>query len=216
MIYKAGQFINLFVEKISPIEATLNPHPNFESHVFFRLLPDEQVHQLSTGSEVLCILYKNQAQNELFASMRLEHHANRTAHLLKTNQKVKLFVINESNLGYKCIIDGQYIGMLYHNEVFQKLTKNQQIDGVIKKIREDLKIDLILRAPGHFETADIADKIISLLKENNGFLDITDKTPPEKIYDLFGVSKKKFKIALGGLYKARKLNIDDKGLHLTS
>ena len=212
MIYKAGQFINLFVENISQSETRLNVHQRFESNDFFRILPDEQAHQLSVGSEILCILYKNPKNNELLASMKLEQHANATAYVLKADQKVKLFVISESSLGYKCIVDGKYIGMLYHNEIFQKLTKGQQIDGAIKKVRDDLKIDLILRASGHFETTDIADKILELLEQNNGFLAITDKTAPETIYEMFGASKKKFKIALGGLYKSRKITITDDGI----
>jgi len=214
MNYKAGQIINLFVESINPAETQLNTHRNGEGEVSFIMPAEEQSHRLSVGAEILCVLYKNPHRSDLLASMKLEKHANQNFSHLKENQKVHLYVIRETDLGFKCIVEGQNIGMLYKNEVFQPLQAGDKIDGYIKKLRDDHRIDLILRAPGHKATGDIAERIIEQLRINNGFLNITDKTPPEEIYNLFGVSKKKFKIALGGLYKARIISVTDQGIQL--
>lgn len=208
MIAKAGSILNLVVKATNPHEILLTDNQDHE----YIMPVAEQAHKLSVNTEILAILYTS--NGDLYASMRLEKHANHDISGFTANQTVDLYVIAATPLGYKCIIDGQKIGMLYKNEVFQKLEIGQQVGGVISKIRDDHKIDLLLRAPGHKATLDIGDKIIEELKKAGGFLALTDKTAPEKIYELFGVSKKKYKIALGGLYKKRLISVSDEGISL--
>ena len=85
----------------------------------------------------------------------------------------------------------------------------------IKKIREDGKIDLCLQKRTAKEKDDLSKKILDVLKEHGGTLDISDKTSPEKIYKLFGVSKKRYKSAIGALYKKRLIKIEDNAISLT-
>lgn len=130
-------------------------------------------------------------------------------------EEVDLTIIARTDLGYKAIINDMDEGVLYANEVFQELTRDQKIKGYIKKIRDDGKIDLRLHKPGHKAAQeDISPQILELLKENKGFFAINDKTSAEVIYRLFGVSKKKYKMALGGLYKQRLIKVDEQGIHL--
>lgn len=212
MSYKSGAFLNLFVANMNSFEVTLEDK---EQNQYFMPVA-EQAHKLSVGNEIMAILVDDEhnGKSGLFASMRLEKHANHDLSGLKPGQKVDLFIISESPLGFKCIIDGEKIGMLYKNEVFQLLKPGEQTSGFIGKIREDHKIDLLLRAPGHHATTDIGEKIIQELKKAGGFLAINDKTSPEKIYEIFGASKKKYKIALGGLYKQRLITVSDEGITL--
>lgn len=211
-MYKAGSFVNLFVTQMNSYEITLEDN---EQNQFF-MPSSEQTHKLSVGNEIMTILFEDGStgNRDLLASMRLEKHANNNLKGFKTGQQVDLFIINESPLGYKCIVDGEKIGMLYKNEVFKPLHRGLQTTGFISKIREDNKIDLLLRAPGHQATDDISEKIIEELKKAGGFLAINDKTSPEKIYEIFGASKKKYKIALGGLYKKRLITVSDEGITL--
>ncbi|MFN8847070.1 MAG: hypothetical protein ACK5V3_03525 [Bdellovibrionales bacterium] len=130
-------------------------------------------------------------------------------------QKVNLTIQRESDLGFVALVNGVDEGLLYHSEVFELLDKGQNLPGYVKKIRDDGKLDLILQPLGNFGTPELAQQILEILKENHGFLAVTDKTPPEKIYELFRVSKKKFKMALGGLYKSRLISIQEDGIHLT-
>lgn len=134
--------------------------------------------------------------------------------LYTVEQTVQLKVIADTDLGYKCIVDGTYWGMLFYNEVFQTLFKNQELSGFIKNIREDGKLDLTLYKAGSKGSDDIGEKIIAKLEAENGFLAFNEKTTPEKIYDTFGVSKKKYKMALGGLYKKRLVEIKADGIYL--
>lgn len=131
-------------------------------------------------------------------------------------QEVNLIIKDKTDLGYKAIINEKHWGVIYKNEVFQVLEKNQKIKGFIKKIREDGRIDLTIYKIGHHGADDVGPKIIEALEQNQGFLPITDKTLPEYIYDQFGVSKKKFKIAVSGLYKKRAITLEKDGIRLIS
>jgi predicted RNA-binding protein (virulence factor B family) len=150
------------------------------------------------------------------ASMRLERNKLRTNDGLTQGQKVDLIIADQTDLGYKAVVNQKTLGMLYHNEVFQSLSYGQKVDGHITKIRDDGRLDLILQSAGHKAAVDdIAPKILALLEKNGGFFDINDKTHANRIYELFGVSKNKYKIALGGLYKSRQITISDDGIRLT-
>ena len=129
-------------------------------------------------------------------------------------QSVELVIADRTDLGYKAMIDNLQWGMLYKNEVFQSLRKGQHIKGFIKKLRDDGKIDLCLQKPGHEKVDEISEKIIDKLKAAGGFVSVTDKSPPEIIYGLFGVSKKTYKKAIGALYKKRLIIIENEGIKL--
>jgi len=125
-----------------------------------------------------------------------------------------LVIGDRTDLGYKAMINDSQWGMLYHNEVFQPLRKGRHINGFIKKVRDDGKIDLCLQKPGHENVDEVSEKIIDKLKAAGGFVSVTDKSPPEIIYGLFGVSKKTYKKAIGTLYKKRLIIIENKGIKL--
>jgi predicted RNA-binding protein (virulence factor B family) len=178
------------------------------------LLPfAEQTRAPRTGEEVLVYLYLDKS-GRICASMRLEKHLEKTEMFYKEGQGVDLWIGAKTDLGFTAIIAGHHLGLLYDNEIFQPLKVGQQIRGYIKKLREDGMLDLCWQKTGNKAAGEIGAKILDLLKEKKGFLAINDKTPPETIYDLFGVSKKKFKAALGGLYKKRRISIDKDGIRL--
>jgi hypothetical protein len=148
--------------------------------------------------------------------MRIERNLDETPGEYKVDQSVDLIICGETDLGFKAIINGKHLGMIYHNDVFQALKQGQRLKGFIRNVRaEDGKVDLGLLKTGHQAAEDIIPRIMELLEKSGGFLAINDKTSAEKIYALFGVSKKKYKIALGGLYKKRLITVDDDGIHLT-
>lgn len=129
-------------------------------------------------------------------------------------QSVELVIGDRTEIGYKALINNSQEGMLYKNEVFQTLRKGQHIKGFIKKVREDGKIDLCLQKPGHEKVEEVSEKIVDTLKARGGFIYVTDKSAPETIYGMFGVSKKTFKKAIGALYKKRLILIEINGIRL--
>jgi len=133
----------------------------------------------------------------------------------EVGQAVDLIIHSETDLGFKAIVNAKHWGVIFHQEVFQRLVLGETMKGYIKRVREDGKLDLILYQAGNKDSKDIGERILQQLQEAGGFLPVTDKTSPEEIYDRFGVSKKKFKIGLGGLYKKRMVRIEEDGIHLS-
>lgn len=173
----------------------------------------ESFGRVEVGDQVI-VYVELDDQGNVHATEKFESILTEKNKTFKEKQIVELLIYSKSDLGYKAIIDKTGTGILYRNEVFEELTYGQLIKGYVKKIREDGKIDLLLRPPEHFATEDISLKIIELLQDHKGFYHLTDKTSPEEIYKLFGVSKKKYKIALGQLYKKRIISVSDEGIKL--
>jgi uncharacterized protein len=132
----------------------------------------------------------------------------------KPGQKVELIILRETDLGFVARINGVDEGLLYRNEIFEALRPGQELPGYINRVRERGEIDLILQPFGNLGTEELGEKILQLLDDELGFLPVNDHSPAEEIYDLFGVSKKKFKMALGSLYKKRLITITEKGIKL--
>lgn len=132
----------------------------------------------------------------------------------KPGQKVDLVILRETDLGFVAKINGTDEGLLYHNEIFEQLDYKQEVPGYIKFIRPDGAIDLQLYPFGHKGSDELGERILEVIKEHNGFLPMNDKSPADKVYEFFGVSKKKYKMAIGSLYKKRIIKITDKGMEL--
>ncbi|WP_374030223.1 S1 RNA-binding domain-containing protein [Bdellovibrio bacteriovorus] len=207
---QVGDFAKLRVKAIERVGAFLDW--GLSKDLF---LPySEQTRELRVGQYVIVHVYLDKS-DRISASMRLDRFIEKEGAEYKEEEKVQLFIAAKTDLGYKAIINGRHWGVLYNNEVFQDLDYGQKVDGYIKKIRPDGKIDLALQKAGHKAASDdIGPLILNLLQEKGGFLPVNDKTSAETIYDLFGVSKKKYKIALGGLYKQRLITVDDDGIRL--
>ncbi len=73
---------------------------------------------------------------------------------------------------------------------------------------------MVLGERGYKKVEGEADKILRLLKENDGYLPYQDKSGPEDIYRFFGMSKKVFKMTIGALYKQKKIELTQTGIKL--
>jgi uncharacterized protein len=133
---------------------------------------------------------------------------------LQEGQRVSLVIGEETGIGFTAIINNHSEGILYKNEVFQPLRQGQSIDGFIKKIREDKKIDLSLYKPGYKKVDALSNRVIERLKSEGGFIPVTDKSSPEVISELFGISKKTYKMIVGRLYKDRLISIEEGGIRV--
>lgn len=179
------------------------------------LLPySEQTQKVVEGRSCLVKLFLDE-NNRITASMLLEDFIQDEAFYFKPGQKVDLVIADETDLGRKAIVNNEFWGVLYKNEIFQKLRKGQKTTGFIKKIRDDNKLDLTLQLAKYAEKVDsVTEKILAKLESQGGVILINDKSHPDEIYKAFGVSKKVFKQSIGGLYKKRIINIDKSGISL--
>ena len=96
----------------------------------------------------------------------------------------------------------------------RNIQEGDKFEGFIKHIRPDNKIDVAAGKPGYERVEDASEKILRLLSESNGYLPYYDKSSPEEIYDVFGMSKKTFKMVTGSLYKQRKIIFTETGIKL--
>ena len=125
-----------------------------------------------------------------------------------------MLVAEDTEIGYKVIINNTHLGLVYHNEVFQRLEKGEHLKGYIKEVRKDEKIDVSLTPLGYQKVEGIAKTILDSLKAQGGYAAVHDKSEPELIYSLFRCSKKAFKQAIGALYKQKIINIEPEGIRL--
>lgn len=132
----------------------------------------------------------------------------------EANDRVNVVPVQETDLGFRVVINKKFVGMIYHNEIFNEIRINSSYEGVVKKLRPDGLVDISLQTLGIKNLIEAKDKILSVLKENDGKSEIYDKSSPEEIKKAFSMSKKTFKSAVGMLYKERKISISNDGITL--
>ncbi len=174
----------------------------------------EQHHEMEVGKSYLVKVFLDD-KNRIAATTKIDRFIEDESVDFEVGQKVSLIIADKTELGFKAIVNHTHWGLLYQNELFQPLKRGQKLDGYIKQIREDGKIDLNLNQPGYGKVVSLTDDILNKLKANNGTLMLSDKSPPEAIYAAFGVSKKVFKQAIGALYKKQLISLDKNRIKLS-
>jgi predicted RNA-binding protein (virulence factor B family) len=174
----------------------------------------EQSPTMEAGKSYIVKIYVDKKSNRIAATTRLDRYLDNEPGNFHAGQEVELLICNQTDIGYKAIINGTHWGVLYSNEVFQSLKSGQKTKGYIKKIRNDNKIDLSLHKPGYERVDEITDTILNVLKDQGGFISVTDKSSPETIHKLFGVSKKTYKKAIGAIYRKKLITIESNGIKL--
>ncbi len=207
---QVGEFAYLKVLAITDVGAFLDWGLDKDVLVPFA----EQHRPMEVGRSYLVYIYIGKADGRITASSKVDKFIDdEKPHDFKPGQAVDLIIANSTDLGFKAIINQHHWGVLYKNEVFQRLSFGQSIKGYIKHIRPDGKIDLSLQ--GGQETRDKNEKLIlDYLTDQNGFAPVHDKTDPQVILELFGMSKGAFKKAISGLYKKRLIVIAKDGIRL--
>jgi predicted RNA-binding protein (virulence factor B family) len=179
------------------------------------LLPlREQTRTLRPLDWVVVHVALDPKSDRIIASARLNRWLDRTPPAYVSEQRVKLLIESETPLGYRAIINHTHHGLLYHSDLARPLTIGQALDGYVRIVRPDGKIDLALDPAGHRRIAPLAEQIIEKLQAKGGHLPYHDKTAPEEIRAAFGVSKKAFKQAIGALYRDQRIRIEPDGIRL--
>lgn len=207
---QVGEFAYLDVKAVNEVGAFLDWGLAKDLLVPFR----EQKQNLEVNQSCLVYVYLDVNSNRIAASAKLEKFLDNIPSRYSSGEEVQLMIAQETELGYKAIINNLHWGMLYKNEVFQNLSQGDRVRGYIQKIRGDEKLDLTLHKPGQDIPDDLTEKILTELHNRDGFLTISDKSDPDEIYTLFQVSKKKYKKALGHLYKNRLILMEPNGIRL--
>lgn len=173
----------------------------------------EQQIPLKEGQNYLLYCYVDNS-NRIVASTKLDRHLHKTVPPYQVGDKVNIIVSEQTDIGYKAVVNHQHWGVLYNSDVFKPLRRGDKLAAYIGKVRDDGKIDLRLASSTFKQAQELTGQILAQLEQNAGKLALTDKSAPELIYAKFGVSKKAFKQAIGSLYKEKKIVITDDGLIL--
>jgi predicted RNA-binding protein (virulence factor B family) len=205
-----GEFAMLTAKAVNEIGAFLDWGLEKDLLVPYR----EQNAKMVVGRSYLVYIYSDPQGGRIAASARLERFINLEPADYKPLEEVDLLLWRTTDIGYMAIINNKHEGMLYASDVFEDLERGQRLKGYVTKVREDGKIDLTLTKPGYEKIDEMAERILELLRDNKGYMDLNDKSPAEEVYLMCGMSKKNFKKSIGALYKQKLIDIEEGGIRL--
>ena len=206
----ANTFAFLEAKQVNQVGAFLDWGMDKDLLVPFR----EQAQRMEPGFSYVVFVFVDEVTNRLVASSKINRFIETEDIALQDGDIVDLLVYSETDLGYNAIINNLYSGLIYKNEIFEAIRIGDNLKGFVKYIREDKKIDLSLQKQGFELVDDVKWRILNLMKQNAGFLALSDNSSPEEIKSKLQISKKVFKKAVGALYRERLVKITDKGLEL--
>lgn len=207
---QVGEFAYLEVAWVNQYGAFLDWGLMKDLFVPFR----EQKLKMQKGKKYLVHIHLDDESYRIVASAKIERYLSKDRAGYRQGETVDVLVWQQTDLGFKVIVDNQYSGMLYRNEVFCTLNPGMRMQAYVKQVREDGKIDLELQRGGVRKVDDFSEVLLNHIKENGGFTSMNDKIEAELIYETFGVSKKTFKKAVGELYKKRLIVLEEEGIRL--
>lgn len=208
---KLYEFALLKVKAVTKVGAFLDWGLEKDLMVPFR----EQRQNMEEGRWYIVYLDLDTLTDRLYASNRLERFLNNETLSVSEGDEVGLVILQKTDLGYSVIVNHKHKGLIFSNEIFQDLHIGDCLKGYVKKIREDNKIDISLQPIGYRKFSETnSELIVQRLMEREGFLPLTDKSTPEEIYSLLGISKKAFKKSIGALYKLKKITLEAEGIKL--
>jgi len=174
----------------------------------------EQAKPLDAGNRVIVAVCIDPNTDRIMASGRIVDHLSKEPPPYTQGQSVKLLVTGESPLGYSAIVEHAHLGLFYRSELSAPMVVGQRIDGFVREVRPDGKIDLGLDEMGYGRIAPLTDQIIAALKGAGGRLNYDDDSTPDEIRQRFGTSKKAFKQALGNLFRERRIAFMHPGIQI--
>lgn len=207
---QVGEFAYLEVAWVNQYGAFLNWGLMKDLFVPFR----EQKMKMQVGRKYMIHAHLDDESYRIVASAKVERYLSKEKPEYSAGDEVDILVWQKTDLGFKAIIDNKYSGLLYENEIFTPLSAGMQLKAYVKQVREDGKVDLMLQKPGFAKVGDFSKTLLDYLREQGGRIALTDKSPAEEIYEVFGVSKKTFKKGVGDLYKKRLISLQDDAIVL--
>ena len=160
------------------------------------------------GRSYIVWLYVDNITGRCVATMKLKPFIDNDIITVKPRQKVDILIASESPIGYRAIIDSRHWGMVYKNQIFQKVQIGDRFEGFVRRITDDNRIDLSLRQEGYDGVATSADTLLAILRDNGGVLPVGDDSSPKQVHTATQMSKKVFKRAVGMLLKRGVITAD--------
>ncbi len=179
------------------------------------LVPDtEQKERMGNNRYYIVRVCLDERTNKLYGTTKIGKYIPESQFDIAEGDKIEIIPASYEELGYRSLINRKFIGMIYHNEIFQKIEIGSPVSGVVKKIRNDGLVDAALQVQGFKNIEDSQKVVLEFLRANGGKTSLHDKSSPEEIREKLGMSKKTFKNAIGMLYKERRIVIHKDGIEL--
>ena len=207
---QVGEFAFLKVKSVNKIGAFLD----------WGLMKDllvpysEQRTRMKAGGCYLVYTYLDDATKRIVASSKVEKFLGNTIADYQKHAQVKCLVCDESEIGYKVIVDNLHKGMIYKNEAFRSVDIGDKLTGFVKQVRDDGKIDITLSDITVNRIDELAKRFLNFITINGGETTLGDKSSPEVIRAIMSCSKKDLKKAIGALYKQQLIEIEDNKISL--
>ncbi len=236
--YSFGDHINVFVYKDlddRTVATTIQPGILLDQFAFLKVtqtkkgdvfmdwgMPDdllvpfaEQSQKMLVENWYLIFLLKDEETGNLIGSNKVNDFVFFDEIDLKTGDEVDLLVYKTTDLGMNAIVNNLHKGLIFNSNIHKNINLGDKLKGYVKEVRDDGNIDLLLEPMGYKGSIDKNSKVIlDALSESDGFLDLTDKSNPEDIKFILGLSKKAFKRSLGNLYRQKLIEIYKDGVKL--
>ena len=171
-LVQVGQFACLEVSWVNQYGAFLNWGLMKDLFVPFR----EQKMKMQKGKRYVVHVHLDEESYRIVASAKVEHYLSTEKPEYQPGQEVNVMVWQRTDLGYKVIVENQFSGMLFHNEVFQPLEAGMHLSAFVKQVRPDGKIDLELQKAGARKVDDFSEVLLQYIKDNDGFTPLDDNT----------------------------------------
>lgn len=174
----------------------------------------EQAFKMKKGQWYLVYCYLDEESERLVASSKTKRFLDNSVLDVEKFQKVSVIISHPSDIGMNVIVNKKFAGLIHNDDLYKEVSVGDVYQGFIKKVHPNNKLDITLREIGYKALEPNANKLLSMLKDNNGYLPFHDKSNAEEIKNEFEMSKKSFKKAIGNLYKEKQIRIQEDGIYL--
>ncbi len=171
--------------------------------------------RMKVGADYLVYVFLDLETRRMTATEKFDYLLSNDNLTVQEKDDVIMVVYRRTDIGYVVIINGRHTGVLHFSDIHRTIETGQKLKGYIKKIYDDNRIDVAIGTRGYGRVEGESEKILRMLNEEGGFLPYHDKSNPEEIYEVFGMSKKAFKMAVGSLFKSRKIALEANGIRLS-
>lgn len=207
---RLNEFAALRVKEVTQIGAFLDWGLEKDLFVPFK----EQNSKMVEGGIYVVRLILDEQTDRLLGTARINRYLNDDVTDLEPDDKVELFIAEESDLGRKVIVNNKYSGLIFNDHLVRDLHIGETTSGYVDFIRQDGKIDISLVPVGYEKFDVFSEKVLDYLRDHKGVAQLTDKSSPDLIRTKLGMSKKSFKKAVGNLYKNRKIKLTNSSIEL--
>jgi predicted RNA-binding protein (virulence factor B family) len=207
---KVGEFGYLRVASVSEVGAFMDW--GLEKDLFVPF--GEQREKMEADAFYVVYVYVDKVSGRIVGSAKPDKFLETAEIGLTPGEEVDLLLYDESPLGFSCIINNKYKGLIYHNDIYTDVYVGDEMKGYVKNIREDKLVDISFQKSGFKNVLDSTEVVMEYLKKHGGFIPLHDKSSPEEISIKLSMSKATYKKAIGILYRHRKVLIKPDGVYL--